>query len=77
MAGAAGLLLAACSSDKSASGKPGGAVTVKHAFGETTVSAAPTRVVSAGLTYCLAHPDEAEADGYPIDEVEKMFMRLA
>ena len=50
MAGAAGLLLAACSSDKSASGKPGGAVTVKHAFGETTVSAAPTRVVSAGFT---------------------------
>ena len=30
-----------------------------------------------GLTYCLAHPEEAEADGYPIDEVEKMFMRLA
>ena len=50
MAGAAGLLLAACSSDKSASGKPGGAVTVKHAFGETTVPAAPTRVVSAGFT---------------------------
>ena len=35
------------------------------------------RLVSAGLTYCLAHPDEAEADGYPLDEVEKMFMRLA
>lgn len=35
------------------------------------------RLVSAGLTYCLEHPDEAEADGYPIDEVEKLFMRLA
>ena len=35
------------------------------------------RLVSAGLTYCLAHPEEAKADGYPIDEVEKMFMRLA
>ncbi len=35
------------------------------------------RLVSAGLTYCLAHPEEAEADGYPFDEVEKMFMRLA
>jgi len=35
------------------------------------------RLVSAGLTYCLAHPDEAEADGYPIGEVEKLFMRLA
>jgi len=35
------------------------------------------KLVSAGLTYCLSNPDEAEADGYPIDEVEKMFMRLA
>ena len=35
------------------------------------------KLVSAGLTYCLAHPEEAEADGYPIGEVEKMFMRLA
>ncbi len=35
------------------------------------------RLVSAGLTYCLANPEEAEADGYPLGEVEKMFMRLA
>jgi DNA-binding FrmR family transcriptional regulator len=35
------------------------------------------KLVSAGLTYCLEHPAEAEADGYPIGEVEKMFMRLA
>lgn len=35
------------------------------------------RLVSAGLTYCLAHPDEAQADGYPLDEVEKLFLRLA
>lgn len=35
------------------------------------------KLVSAGLTYCLSNPDEAEADGYPLGEVEKMFMRLA
>ncbi len=35
------------------------------------------KLVSAGLTYCLSHPEEAEADGYPLGEVEKMFMRLA
>jgi DNA-binding FrmR family transcriptional regulator len=35
------------------------------------------RLVSAGLTYCLSHPDEAEASGYPLDVVEKMFMKLA
>ena len=35
------------------------------------------RLVSAGLTFCLEHPDEAAADGYPLDEVERMFMKLA
>ena len=35
------------------------------------------KLVSAGLTYCLANPVEAEAEGYPLAEVEKMFMRLA
>ncbi len=35
------------------------------------------RLVAAGLTYCLEHPEEAEADGYAIDNVQKMFMRLA
>jgi DNA-binding FrmR family transcriptional regulator len=35
------------------------------------------KLVAAGLTYCLANPDEAEATGYPLDVVEKMFMKLA
>jgi DNA-binding FrmR family transcriptional regulator len=35
------------------------------------------KLVTAGLTYCLTHPDEAAADGYPLDTVEKMFMKLA
>lgn len=35
------------------------------------------RLVSAGLTYCLTDPERAEADGYPLAEVEKLFMRLA
>jgi len=35
------------------------------------------RLVSAGLKYCISNPDQAEADGYPLGEVEKMFMRLA
>ena len=34
------------------------------------------RLVSAGLTYCLTEPDKADAEGYPLDEVEKMFLRL-
>jgi len=35
------------------------------------------QLVAAGLTYCIEHPEDAEASGYPIDEVQKMFMRLA
>lgn len=35
------------------------------------------RLVSAGLAYCLADPEGAEAAGYPYAEVEKLFMRLA
>ena len=34
-------------------------------------------LVAAGLTYCVEHPEQAEADGYPIDAVQKMFMKLA
>lgn len=35
------------------------------------------RLVSAGMAYCIASPEKAQADGYPLDEVEKLFMRLA
>jgi DNA-binding FrmR family transcriptional regulator len=35
------------------------------------------RLVAAGLTYCLEQPEEAEAEGYALDAVQKMFMRLA
>ncbi len=35
------------------------------------------KLVASGLTYCLAHPDHAARDGYDIDEVQKMFMKLA
>jgi iron complex transport system substrate-binding protein len=53
---AAGLLVfatpAACSSRKStpAAAGAGGPVTITHVFGETTISEAPKRVVSAGFT---------------------------
>ncbi len=34
------------------------------------------RIVTAGLVYCLNDPERAEAEGYPLAEVEKMFMKL-
>jgi DNA-binding FrmR family transcriptional regulator len=35
------------------------------------------KLIASGLTYCLEHPEEAEADGYSIDTVERMFMKFA
>jgi DNA-binding FrmR family transcriptional regulator len=34
------------------------------------------KLVAAGLTYCITHPEQAEAAGYPLDAVEKMFLKL-
>ena len=35
------------------------------------------KLIAAGLTYCVERPDEAEADGYSRDDVERMFLKLA
>jgi DNA-binding FrmR family transcriptional regulator len=35
------------------------------------------KLVAAGLTYCMERPEEAEADGYALADVERMFMKLA
>ena len=35
------------------------------------------RLIVSGLTYCVQHPDEAEASGYPLDEVQRLFTKLA
>ena len=35
------------------------------------------KLVASGLVYCLEHPEEAKASGYPLETVERMFMKLA
>lgn len=35
------------------------------------------KLVASGLTYCLNHPEQAAEEGYDIDDVQKMFMKLA
>ena len=35
------------------------------------------KLVASGLTYCVSHPEAAARDGYDIDEVQKLFMKLA
>jgi DNA-binding FrmR family transcriptional regulator len=35
------------------------------------------RLVAAGLTYCLGDPEDAAREGYSLEEVQRMFMKLA
>ena len=35
------------------------------------------KLVATGLTYCVEQPEEAEADGYALKDVERMFLKLA
>ena len=35
------------------------------------------RLLAAGLTSCLEDPAQSEKEGYPIAEVERMFLKLA
>ena len=35
------------------------------------------RLVVSGLTYCIQHPEESAESGYPLDEVQRLFTKLA
>ncbi len=35
------------------------------------------KLVATGLTWCLEHPEASAAQGYAIEDVQKMFMKLA
>jgi DNA-binding FrmR family transcriptional regulator len=35
------------------------------------------KIVASGLTYCVAHPEDAATDGYSLEDVQRMFMKLA
>ena len=35
------------------------------------------KLLASGLTYCVERPEEAEADGYTLEDVERMFLKLA
>lgn len=34
-------------------------------------------LVASGLTWCLSHPEESAAQGYHLDDVQRMFLKLA
>jgi DNA-binding FrmR family transcriptional regulator len=35
------------------------------------------RMLASGLTNCLQDPEKAARDGYPVEEVERMFLKLS
>ena len=35
------------------------------------------KLVASGLTYCVANPEDAAREGYTIEDVQKMLMKLA
>jgi DNA-binding FrmR family transcriptional regulator len=34
-------------------------------------------LVAAGLTWCIGNPEQSKREGYSIDDVQKMFLKLA
>jgi DNA-binding FrmR family transcriptional regulator len=34
-------------------------------------------LVAAGLRYCVTEPEQSSAEGYDLESVQKMFLRLA
>ena len=34
-------------------------------------------LVASGLTWCLTHPEESAAEGYALEDVQRMFMKLS
>jgi hypothetical protein len=34
-------------------------------------------IVAAGLTWCIANPKQSADEGYAIEDVKKMFLKLA
>jgi len=35
------------------------------------------KLLASGVTYCLEHRQDAVAEGYPLESLEKMFRRLS
>ena len=35
------------------------------------------KLIASGLAHCASHPEQAKAEGYDMEKLQKMFMRLA
>jgi DNA-binding FrmR family transcriptional regulator len=34
-------------------------------------------LIAAGFRWCIEHPDESAAEGYSLDDVQKLFLKLS
>ncbi len=59
-----------------AEGRESGTSSRSSSAANKALEQAGFKLVAGGLAFCVEHPDEAEASGYPLGEVERMFMRL-
>jgi len=53
------------------------AVLTQLAAANRAVEQAGFRLVAAGLTWCVQNPGDAEAAGYRVEDLERMFTRIA
>lgn len=53
------------------------AVLTQLAAANRAVEQAGFRLVAAGLSWCVQHPEDAEAAGYRVEDLERLFTRIA
>lgn len=58
-------------------GKPCRDVVTQLSAARKALDQAGFRLVASGLAYCLGNPEEAAAEGYDVDDVQRMFTKLA
>ena len=58
-------------------GRECGDVVTQISAASKALDQAGFKLVASGLTYCLDDPERAAREGYDIDDIQKMFMRLA
>lgn len=60
-----------------ADGREGRDIAAKLRASRSALEQVGFRLLASGLTYCLEHPESAAQSRYPLEEVQRMFTRLA
>lgn len=52
------------------------AVVTQLTAAQAALHRAGLRLMAAGMRHCLAHPEDAEADGMTVEQMEELFLTL-